>query len=412
MGFLSTACEFVPIPTLAGRYKTALTCYPLSDESNGTTNNTYPLHIFAHGNFAGGTRGLNSYKGYLQEIASFGFVVIGFASCPIDSVCHNGQTYMVEALKTVTYLEDHPNLNPHIPVDLRLPYSASGHSTGGRTVLMLAAARDNSKYLQSPAIMDFINLTVRDRRILRKIVAVAGDHPDPMYDHDLNPDVEQYNITLTPTMIVTGTRDTTYTIGEPSYSAWGDFLMMPHLTNKVFLNVAGAYHTQPLGSHSEAKYIAYFSQFHVMGNQTAGRMIYGNNDDDVKGSLFDLWNQRKFVASVGARNNGGIEKEVSFLACGGKSGAVPSQLGEYCTIGLDKDVNAEVQMIDTIRIKEERVFLSGIGVAVATLWLGCWMMRRKIKRYKEKAEEDEMQTLVSNKTSKNNKLYLSFCRPS
>jgi len=372
-----TICHFIPIPTLTGRYKTALTCHPLDD---GTT--TYPLHIFAHGDFMGGSIAIRRYKPHLQELASFGFVVVAFASCPIDHVCHNGQSYIVEALKTIAYLEEHHPIDG-VPIDLNLPYSASGHSTGGRTALMLAAARDSVEYLKSPAI-DFINLTARDRRILHKIVAVVGDHPDPMYDSYFNPDVSHYNITQTPTMIITGTRDM-FPVGEPVYSAWGNFVFMPRLTNRVFLNIEGATHNGPVLSHTETKYVAYFSQFHVLGNETAGAMIYGS-DNAVEGSLLNMWKRGEVVASAGARNNGGVSGEVGFLACGGKSGDVPAQFGQYCDsgmIGVDgvDGVDVELQRILIVGEREGRVILLGCGILVAVLcliWLG---MRQRLRIY-------------------------------
>jgi len=368
---VETTCHFIPIPTLTGRYKTALTCHPLDD---GTT--TYPLHIFAHGDFMGGSIAIRMYKPHLQELASFGFVVVAFASCPIDHVCHNGQSYIVEALKTIAYLEENHPIDD-VPIDLNLPYSASGHSTGGRTVLMLAAARDSVEYLQSPDI-DFIDLTARDRRILNKIVAVVGDHPDPMYESFYNPDVSHYNITQTPTMIITGTRDM-FPVGERVYSAWGNFVFMPRLTNRVFLNIEGATHNGPILSHTETKYVAYFSQFHVMGNETAGAMIYGS-DDAVEGSLMNLWKRGELVASAGARNNGGARGEVGFLACGGKSGDVPVHFGQYCDFGMG-GVDVDLQRISTVGEREGRVILLGCGAMVAVLCLILLGMRQRMRKY-------------------------------
>lgn len=248
---------------------------------------------------------------------------------------------------------------------------------------MLAAARDNPDYLHSPTI-DFINLTARHRLILRKIVAVAGDHPDPMYDSYYNPDVAHYNITHTPTMLVTGTRDI-YPAGEVLYSAWRNFGLMPHLTNRVFLNVAEATHFQPVLSHSETKYIAYFTQFHVMGNATAGAMIYGN--DVLDGSLLDLWMRGKVVAGMGARNNGGSWGEVSFLACGGKVGNVPVRFGKYCYLGMD-GVDEHIQTISSIGDRVESVYYC-ICILLGIILLSWLIMKRGLKRCSKKRDSDK-----------------------
>ena len=58
--------------------------------------------------------------------------------------------------------------------------------------------------------------------ILPKISAVVGDHPDPMSDPKLNPDVTNFKITKTPVLIITGSKDTL----EPKNSSWEDFSMI------------------------------------------------------------------------------------------------------------------------------------------------------------------------------------------
>lgn len=257
-------------------------------------------------------------------------------------------------------------------------------------MLMLAAARDDPDYLRS---VDYIHLTERHRRILRKIVAVAADHPDPMYDPALNPDVDRYGITRTPTMIVTGTRDVS-PLGEPVGSAWGNFVGLDGLEDRVFLNVAGVTHAQPVVSHGEARYIAYFSRFHVLGDESAGRMVYGEAD----GSLFDLWKRGEFVAGVGGRNNGGGGKEVGFLACGGMGENVPGQLGKYCGLGLIRS-GVERQRINISGEKEDRNFSILIAILLLISFIAvCLYIQSSPGADVVNHELSEMQTLAPEKT--------------
>ena len=112
-------------------------------------------------------------------------------------------------------------------------------------------------------------------------------------------------------------------------SAWRDFTMMPTLRHKAFLNIAGASHLQPIFSHPEIPFVAAFSQYHALGNATAGAIIYGNGT----GSLAARAATGGFVAATGGRNNGGAAGEVGFVACGGGGGggSMPGRLAKYCT---------------------------------------------------------------------------------
>ena len=198
-------CRTFLVPTLQ-ESKIGFACYPAA---------TTP----SYNDKAGGAV-IHIYTSLMKTLASHGFVVVAYESCPIDSRCHNGEIQFIEALKTIAYLE---NNRKTLPIQFQQPYSASGHSTGARAVLMLAACRDNPLYLKH---VQFINVTQSDRNVLTRIHAVVGDHPDPMIDPAQNPDIHAYNITKTPTMLVTGTLDVR-PIGEPSLSGWQDFVMMP-----------------------------------------------------------------------------------------------------------------------------------------------------------------------------------------
>ena len=149
-------------------YKKTKVCYPDDDQP-------YPLHFFAHGDFGGGSF-IFAYGGLIADIVSQGFVVATYLSCSVDQFCDNGQSSFLEVLKAMDYLEtEHGWWDTHI--DFTAGYTASGHSTGGRAVLMLAALKDNpTHYLQDvPAIAS--QITATQRAGLEKFVAFVGDHP-------------------------------------------------------------------------------------------------------------------------------------------------------------------------------------------------------------------------------------------
>ncbi|EOD06818.1 hypothetical protein EMIHUDRAFT_218935 [Emiliania huxleyi CCMP1516] len=196
-------CRLVHMPKLISPslpdplhiYRSSRICYP----NNGKKN---PLHIFAHGNFGGGPMG-SAYHGIQHDIASRGFVVSMYLSCAIDQLsCDNGNGSFLEILKSVSFLETHSGWWDD-RIDFSAGYSASGHSTGGRAVLMLAALVDNpTKYLATTKYASMI--TKEQRKSIQKFQAIVGDHPDPVYLPSKNPDLENFVVDKTPTMIVTG----------------------------------------------------------------------------------------------------------------------------------------------------------------------------------------------------------------
>ena len=56
----------------------------------------------------------------------------------------NGESQFLETIKTVRFFEKNPAA---VPIDFTKSYIASGHNTGGRTVMMLAAVRNNPTHL-------------------------------------------------------------------------------------------------------------------------------------------------------------------------------------------------------------------------------------------------------------------------
>eukprot|EP00405_Crypthecodinium_cohnii_P042331 CAMPEP_0206562128 /NCGR_PEP_ID=MMETSP0325_2-20121206/22042_1 /ASSEMBLY_ACC=CAM_ASM_000347 /TAXON_ID=2866 /ORGANISM="Crypthecodinium cohnii, Strain Seligo" /LENGTH=393 /DNA_ID=CAMNT_0054064235 /DNA_START=68 /DNA_END=1246 /DNA_ORIENTATION=- len=294
-------------------------CYPTVSTANGSRDETavFPLHLFAHGDAGGGAFFYLGYGSLQHELASHGFVVPAYLSCWFDSECNNGQESFLEALKLLDFMEQNPTL---APVDWSKSYSASGHSTGGRVVLMLASIRDNPAYLANTSIAPLIKPSYR--RSLQKLRAVIGDFPDPMYNVQQNPDIANFRITETPVFIITGSND--YWI-EPSSSGWADF-MMTDSKNKVFICMHGAGHLEPTMYHSEGPFIAYFAQYYALGNVTAGRLIYGDGPGTLQKTLP--------LAEPGDHNRG--DNTVSFLACSEGAPAVPLNFEAYCsdTLGL------------------------------------------------------------------------------
>ena len=125
-------------------------------------------------------------------------------------------------------------------------------------------------------------LTAELRLELDQISAVVSNHPDEMYRDKYNPDIAHFNVvgacwlvvcalarpslpfsnsqpptppqrqTKTPIMIITGSSDTTI---EEKGSAWRDFQML-RTPDKVFVDVKGADHSEPVEGHRMGGFIA------------------------------------------------------------------------------------------------------------------------------------------------------------
>mmetsp|Transcript_19125 Transcript_19125/g.49433 ORF Transcript_19125/g.49433 Transcript_19125/m.49433 type:complete len:393 (-) Transcript_19125:210-1388(-) len=313
-GLYEVRCKTVPVPGLTEfvpLFRAARICYPKA-------NGTFPLHLFAHGDWGGGAFFWLGYAGLQEQLASYGFVVPAYLSCWFDAECSNGQASFLEALKTITFLERHPNV---APVDWTKPYSASGHSTGARAVLMLAALRDNPAFLDNTTFAS--EVTPDMRTALVKLKGVIADHPDPMYDEKQNPDIPNFRITETPVFVITGSGDWI----EPNGSAWRDFQMISS-RDKVFINVHGAGHMEPNLYHSEGPFVAFFARAFALGDVSARAKIYGEGADSLQRTLE--------LAHAGDYNSGA--DKVAFLACSRDKTAVPHGFASYCDQGNDDEL--------------------------------------------------------------------------
>jgi len=90
--------------------------------------------------------------------------------------------------------------------------------------------------------------------LLPKIKAIVADHPDPMMDPKQNPDIAHYKIDKTPVFIITGNKDTW--IERPNGS-WDDWRQITSPI-RVFIDVDGRGHLEPLISCDEAPAIVHF----------------------------------------------------------------------------------------------------------------------------------------------------------
>ena len=210
---------------------------------------------------------LQHHHGLLRQIASFGFVVVAFESCNFGARCDNGGTQFVGAVNTLQFLGAHPG-SYALPIDFGARYSASGHSTGARDVLMLATIADSPAYLNGTALAPLPTPVLR--ATVARIACVIADHPDPMSDPARNPDVPGWRISTVPTLVVTAQHDRI----EPELSAWADFSRIT-APDRTYVNVTNGTHLQPLLSHREGEYVAYWAQFFALGNATAGGLLFG-----------------------------------------------------------------------------------------------------------------------------------------
>jgi hypothetical protein len=156
--------------------------------------------------------------------------------------------------------------------------------------------------------------------------AVVANHPDMMYDSYYNPDMVNYRINRTPVLILTGSNDTS--IEKPG-SAWRDFRMMS-TPDKVFVNVAGAVHSEPVLGHRAGPFTAFFSQLYALRNQSAAPLIFGDGPGSIRTVLP--------IALPGAPNMG--DSRVGFLGCrgdaAGRQTAVPPAFLEYCAGNISR----------------------------------------------------------------------------
>lgn len=321
-------CDFVPVPRLHGdgRHDVRM-CAP----GGGGTS---PLHLFAHG-AAESLAYVPTYYAVQERIASSGFATLLYESCEYDATCDQGRGSFLDALETISFFVSPASRQKAFSrhIDFDRPYTASGHSTGGRVVLMLAALRDTPTYLMSTPYA--ARITEAHRSILQRLSAVVAVHPDgpingtmdgfgtppdPRYGDPWGPtypDAAHFAVTKMPVLILTGSLDNL----EPPHSAWSVFVSL-WTANKTFLELADEDHMAITRCDGAAMYgpvIAHFAQAYGLGDEAAASLLFGNGPSSF-GAL---------PVANGSDSNQG-NNLTGFVSCQQGRPAVPLVFAHYC----------------------------------------------------------------------------------
>jgi len=204
-------------------------------------------------------------------------VVAEYYSCGLDWACGiKGDEDFLEMLKIAASMRDSANEN----VDFNYGISASGHSSGARAALMIAAARDTDDYLPD-RIKDKITPSMSD--MLEILAAVIPNHPDGMYDptnHE-NPNVPGFAISETPTLILTGEWDYVELEGS-AFRDWNNITS----PSRVYMNVAHARHGE-CSDHKPPRGAPISTDFlscHVKADKESCSRIYDSEAESYYGA--------------------------------------------------------------------------------------------------------------------------------
>jgi len=308
---LSMSCQTFSIDSLTSHLslaKKVRLCTASTDSSSAPKPK--PLLVFGHGNLGGGPL-VQTYDAMFSDWVD-DFVIAAYESCWVDGSClASGQGDFLEILKVIEYLTDPENSESAL-VDPTLPVSISGHSSGARAVLVAGSFKDNPEtYLQSSEFQDL--LTPNLYAAASMIGSIVSNHPDKMYDPKLSPDTANYDISKTPTMILTGSKDRI----EETNSAWLDFGMMS-VQNKIYLNVLGATHNEPINGHRCSKITSQFFRAFSLSDAEALEGLYEVPGEDAPFT----------IAKKGDRNS---PEAFGYLACADDEAAtVPAEYSEFC----------------------------------------------------------------------------------
>jgi len=240
--------------------------------NNTTPSSPVPLVIWGHGNTGGGplTKG---YDEFMEAIIGEGdFVVAAYQSCWVDGECLlKGQGDFLEILKIIEWMDDSANVDVREAqlTNMDVPVTISGHSSGARAVLIAAALKDSPDvYAKDDDDLQAL-LTPSLYQAATRIGAVVSNHPDKSYNAQQTPDVPNFDISKTPTMIITGSLDYV----EEENSAWKDFGMMS-VDNKVFFNVRNATHGECTQRHRAANLTRSFAKLFALGDESERDAVY------------------------------------------------------------------------------------------------------------------------------------------
>ena len=250
-GEFSTMTKSIVIPGLQQGSNYGYAVWP----QNASAGQQFPLISFSHGDFGGGPF-IWVYTTLLEQIASFGFVVIAHASC--FPTCDNAQYLdQLRVLDWASQMNSAGNATTHPVlrwVDFTVGFGVSGHSTGGRAT--------------------FQSGVVATKHRIRAGVAI---NPDPKVD-------SASNVTECAIAVFTGTNDSL----EPKGSALADFLALPR--PKVYANMTGESHITPISSHPKwGPYAAAWFKVYINGDR--GRfynLIFGEDSESLCGGGYPM----------------------------------------------------------------------------------------------------------------------------
>eukprot|EP00928_Gymnodinium_smaydae_P037601 TRINITY_DN2606_c0_g1_i4.p1 TRINITY_DN2606_c0_g1~~TRINITY_DN2606_c0_g1_i4.p1 ORF type:complete len:384 (-),score=54.38 TRINITY_DN2606_c0_g1_i4:211-1323(-) len=271
-------CSEIPIPGLATPWGDAYTCKPVS-----SSGRLFPLMVFGHGDLSWPSM----YAGLIKQMASFGFVVTAYNSCYFTlswswTQCHGGKASFLEMLKIINHFVKNPKVERwKAPVNMSKPVIVSGHSTGARAALMMAALKDAPSYLSGTKECDYLSRHPELRAAVSYVGAAIAFNPDRMYHKKYNPDVDGYRVTETPTFILTRSAD--YISKETS--AWRNFAMLETPT-KIYADILGSFlvggHLGPIFEYVCGPYAALFGLAFANGDQAARELVYGDGPKSLR----------------------------------------------------------------------------------------------------------------------------------
>eukprot|EP00483_Globobulimina_turgida_P001931 UN01933 len=213
---------------VAGGSQNAVLAYPTKAINDGTT---LPFVAFAHGMTAGGNKVWSSYGTVIEEVCSYGYIIVAAQSCS-ELYCQRFYEDVITTIKTCSSKKG--------DLDKALGYAdfrkigVYGHSMGGAATVHVS---------------DQTNLN---------IVASAPLHPSVVDDSDKS---ESRNVAC-PTLWFTGSSDTTV---PPNgvYTGWTQDKTLP----KVFAEIKGATHNNHV--NNEGPYVAKFFDCLIKGESAA-----------------------------------------------------------------------------------------------------------------------------------------------
>ena len=135
--------------------------FPSTDDTN-SINETFPLIVYAHGMFGGGTDILG-YAALFHQLASYGFVIAAPTSCSTGCVMPGGasnytacgglpfvepynkgwDSYYGESLKTIDWARNNAT---RLPINWTAGVGIAGHSMGGQSTTIASCEACTKKY--------------------------------------------------------------------------------------------------------------------------------------------------------------------------------------------------------------------------------------------------------------------------